>query len=243
MLDADDIMMPTRVAKQLESSKRMPNAIIGSQVTRLPASSTHRYTAWINGMSQQQLSTHRFKEVTLITPTWFMPRAVFDNAGGFPPDLAEDLYFLHRHLNAFHKTHGHFGERAWIDPSSQPLYDQPALLSPELAAKRPKPDMDDALPQLPSLSELASSSSQGTSQEVGNAPHPKPELRTDTNLNEVALFRINEELTIYRHRYDCSPLTAQDGVEWLVLERVLAAIVSPSSSCVRLAPSYFRNRC
>eukprot|EP00045_Choanoeca_perplexa_P006922 m.60587 g.60587 ORF g.60587 m.60587 type:complete len:515 (+) comp13853_c0_seq5:24-1568(+) len=206
MLDADDIMQPTRIAKQLASSQHMPNAIIGSQVTRLPASSTHRYTAWINGMSQQQLSTHRFKEVTLITPTWFLPRTVFDKAGGFPPDLAEDLYFLHRHLTAFQQAHGHFGERAWIDPSSQPLHEQPSSLTSELQAKRPKPSHDEVTPvdacvsATPSAHQatMTSTSQQATDPKVTLATWP--ELRSDVDLREVALFRINEELTIYRHR-------------------------------------------
>ena len=235
MLDADDIMMPTRIAKQLVRSQQMPNAVIGSQVTRLPATATHRYTAWINGMSQQQLSTHRFKEVTLITPTWFMPRAVFDKAGGFPPDLAEDLFFIHQHLTAFKQSHGHYGEDAWIDPATQPLHEQPALLSPEpvllpseLVAKRAKPNDDDTLVELPITTPAEPAFANVTTTPVTNAPvtdapgtaapgtatvsgrtspqpdvsqpSPWPELRSGASLDDVALFRINEELTIYRHR-------------------------------------------
>eukprot|EP00730_Choanoeca_flexa_P019572 TRINITY_DN9567_c0_g1_i2.p1 TRINITY_DN9567_c0_g1~~TRINITY_DN9567_c0_g1_i2.p1 ORF type:complete len:424 (+),score=42.27 TRINITY_DN9567_c0_g1_i2:51-1322(+) len=178
MLDSDDIMMPDRISRQLAASELMPNAIIGSQVTRLPATATDRYTAWINQTTQQQLITHRFKEVTLITPTWFMPRRVFDKAGGFPPDLAEDLLFLHQHLAAFAADHGHHGDRPWIMSTSQPLRSQgEKCATGEIPEKRSKivPEIASDWPELAALDSSAA-------------------------LSDISLFRIDQPLTIYRHR-------------------------------------------
>ncbi|EDQ91079.1 uncharacterized protein MONBRDRAFT_23994 [Monosiga brevicollis MX1] len=112
-LDSDDVMKPERVRVQLAASLRFPNAMIGSRVERVPADSTSRYTHWINGVTQRELVTHRFRDVSLIAPTWFMPRRVFASTGGFSPELAEDLLLLHAHITAFAHQHGHDGAQAW----------------------------------------------------------------------------------------------------------------------------------
>jgi hypothetical protein len=78
--DVDDDMMPNRIEPQLAAARQGVNqgAIIGSRVLREPEGSTARYTAWANGMSQAELSLHRFRECTLLMPTWFMARATFE---------------------------------------------------------------------------------------------------------------------------------------------------------------------
>ena len=78
--DVDDDMMPNRIELQLAAARQGVNqgAIIGSRVLREPEGSTARYTAWANGMSQAELSLHRFRECTLLMPTWFMARATFE---------------------------------------------------------------------------------------------------------------------------------------------------------------------
>ena len=78
--DVDDDMMPSRIALQLTAARQRANqgAIVGSRVLREPEGSTARYTAWANGMSQAELSLHRFRECTLLMPTWFMARSTFE---------------------------------------------------------------------------------------------------------------------------------------------------------------------
>ena len=90
--DVDDDMMPNRIELQLAAARQAANrgAIIGSRVLREPEGSTARYTAWANGMSQAELSLHRFRECTLLMPTWFMARSTFEAAAlGFKPRATE----------------------------------------------------------------------------------------------------------------------------------------------------------
>ena len=89
--------LPERIAKQLAAARQWPDALIGSRVRREPEGSTARYIKWANGMSQEQLLLHRFKECTLLMPTWFLSRASFESNGGFREEKCEDLLFLQRH--------------------------------------------------------------------------------------------------------------------------------------------------
>ena len=75
--DVDDISLPGRIATQLAAARERPGALIGSRVRREPEGSTARYMTWANGMSQDQLTLQRFKECTLLMPTWFLSRARF----------------------------------------------------------------------------------------------------------------------------------------------------------------------
>jgi len=103
-LDADDFMMPNRVSQQWKAAKKHPNSIIGCKFQRIPPSSTTRFTDWANGLTQEQL----YKQIylshgpTLIMPTWFCSRQVFDNVGGFAETgkgTPEDLIFFYAHLD------------------------------------------------------------------------------------------------------------------------------------------------
>lgn len=68
---------------------------------RLPADATTRYTDWCNRLTNDQLFTHRFREVTIIQPTWYLSREVFDAVGGYLPDMdqPEDMVFFYKHLS------------------------------------------------------------------------------------------------------------------------------------------------
>ena len=94
MLDADDIMMPRRVELQLAFALNHPDYLIGCKFTRLPENSTPRYCQWyvfayftnfprLNNMSAEELYTHRFRENTLIQPTFFLSRITFNKIGGY----------------------------------------------------------------------------------------------------------------------------------------------------------------
>ncbi|CAM9496874.1 unnamed protein product, partial [Choristocarpus tenellus] len=100
-LDADDVMLPTRVEVQLEASRRRPGTLVGSRFTRTPEESTPYYTKWINGLSDERLLLEQYRECTIICPTWFYPRSCFEAIGGFMEDRnnPEDLTFFNSHLD------------------------------------------------------------------------------------------------------------------------------------------------
>jgi len=78
-LDSDDRMEPRRIEMQLAvSSQRGPMHIVGSNFTREPEGSTAYYTDWLNGLDDAGLMTQRFRECTIICPTWFMHRSAYD---------------------------------------------------------------------------------------------------------------------------------------------------------------------
>jgi glycosyltransferase involved in cell wall biosynthesis len=96
--DVDDVSMPNRIEAQLSAAAARPDALIGARVVRHPLGSTDRYVSWANRMSPAELSTHRFRECTLLMPTWFLSRACFTAVGGFREEHCEDLLFLHAHV-------------------------------------------------------------------------------------------------------------------------------------------------
>ena len=99
--DVDDVSLPERLQRQLEAALKCgPSCLLGARVRRVPEGSTPRYTSWANSMSQAQLATQRFRECTLLMPTWFLSRAAFAAGGGFREEKCEDLLFLHAHVLA-----------------------------------------------------------------------------------------------------------------------------------------------
>jgi ribonuclease P protein subunit RPP14 len=130
-LDADDIMAPTRVSSQLRALLTLPpphtitGCLLGSGFSRLPTDATPRYTQWLNSMTQQELMTQRFREVTLLHPTWFFHRSVWERVGGYceDPSQPEDLLFFHTHIQGGGSLHRvdrallqyryHEGQRSW----------------------------------------------------------------------------------------------------------------------------------
>uniref|UniRef100_A0A336LKZ0 CSON013667 protein n=1 Tax=Culicoides sonorensis TaxID=179676 RepID=A0A336LKZ0_CULSO len=103
--DIDDIMMPNRILNQLGAGVLLgESTIIGSKFIRNPKDSTHRFTKWANNLPPDKLSVQIYTShgPTLIMPTWFMHRNVFDLVGGFAEDgkgTPEDLIFFYNHLN------------------------------------------------------------------------------------------------------------------------------------------------
>lgn len=73
------------------------------QVKREPEGSTARYTRWINSINCDQLYTQIYTSngPTVVMPTWFCHRKVFENVGGFSEDgkgVPEDYIFFLHHL-------------------------------------------------------------------------------------------------------------------------------------------------
>jgi glycosyltransferase involved in cell wall biosynthesis len=101
-LDADDVMLPSRIFSQIQAARNLSyNTIIGSAFCRIPEDATPRYTTWLNSLSASELYTHRFKEVTLLQPTWLMSRRWFDEMGQQNEEglgVPEDTLFFYAHL-------------------------------------------------------------------------------------------------------------------------------------------------
>ncbi|KAL5018400.1 hypothetical protein ScPMuIL_004122 [Solemya velum] len=102
-LDADDVMHKDRIVEQLEVARRHTRSIIGSCFHREPVGSTQRFTDWANGLSQHQLLTQIYTShgPTVIMPTWFCSRNVYDTVGSFHEGgkgVPEDLVFFYKHL-------------------------------------------------------------------------------------------------------------------------------------------------
>mmetsp|Transcript_17111 Transcript_17111/g.49115 ORF Transcript_17111/g.49115 Transcript_17111/m.49115 type:complete len:561 (-) Transcript_17111:78-1760(-) len=90
MLDSDDIMHPFRIAEQLsamlsipEDGNRRERTLMGCTFDRIPAGSTWHYSDWANGLSDERLLLERYREVTLLQPTWFLSRTRFEELGGY----------------------------------------------------------------------------------------------------------------------------------------------------------------
>lgn len=101
--DADDTSNATRVEAMCRAADARPNArttLFGSQFTRCPADSTTRYAAWANTLSAERLQLERFRECTLIQPTWFFHIDLWERAGRYDDDgqACDDLRFFLRHV-------------------------------------------------------------------------------------------------------------------------------------------------
>jgi hypothetical protein len=106
--DADDIMYTDRIScqlkKALEIEKQGKLPFIGSSFERLPLDSTSRYTRWANNLTQEELITQIYTAFgpTLIAPTWFISRKIYNNVGGFNETMdkgfPEDLDFYYKAL-------------------------------------------------------------------------------------------------------------------------------------------------
>ena len=69
----------------------------GSRFARDPPDATARYAAWANALPANRLALERFREVTLVQPTWFYHKDVWRRAGGFDGATCDDLRFFLRH--------------------------------------------------------------------------------------------------------------------------------------------------
>jgi glycosyltransferase involved in cell wall biosynthesis len=101
--DADDTSRPQRVAALRRAAETQPdakNTLFGSKFVRHPPNATERYAAWANSLSSERLFLERFRECTLIQPTWFFHRDVWIGAGRYDDnrETCDDLRFFLRHV-------------------------------------------------------------------------------------------------------------------------------------------------
>jgi glycosyltransferase involved in cell wall biosynthesis len=93
ILDSDDLMHSTRVAEQTCAMLNLGfdtdglhlyrKTLMGCQFDRLPKDSTWHYQNWANSLSDDRLYLEQFRECTLIQPTWFIAKELFDELGGY----------------------------------------------------------------------------------------------------------------------------------------------------------------
>lgn len=103
--DIDDVMLPSRILMQYEATKCNYNALTGSQISRQPPNSTPRLVRWANNLTRSQLKLQTYTSYgpTLLMPTWFCHRSVYDRVGGFVETgcgTPEDLLFFNAHIDA-----------------------------------------------------------------------------------------------------------------------------------------------
>lgn len=127
-LDSDDTMHPNRISELVHALFTAPDRnclLLGSHFDRDPPDSTWHYAQWANTLTEERLMLERYREVTVLQPTWCMMRSRFEKLGGYPEvktdqrfsdsgilqlihqdetpqnlRLAEDLRFIHAHLYA-----------------------------------------------------------------------------------------------------------------------------------------------
>jgi len=107
-MDVDDVTLPLRVKRQWETIRKARNpdlTIVGARFTREPVDSTGRYTRWANQLTPEQLRLQIYTShgPTLIAPTWFLSRRLFDALNGFdetnPIGFPEDYDFFLRAID------------------------------------------------------------------------------------------------------------------------------------------------
>jgi glycosyltransferase involved in cell wall biosynthesis len=98
LLDSDDIMHPDRLMEQIGnhmmklSTQQRHKTILGCQFHRDPIDATWHYADWANGLSDQRIMLERYREVTILQPTWVMTKHRFQLLGGYlEADLDYDL--------------------------------------------------------------------------------------------------------------------------------------------------------
>lgn len=98
-LDSDDIMHKHRVAEQshhllsIQDEGERARTLLGCTFVRDPPDSTWHYSDWANNLSEGRLLLERFREITVLQPTWFMQYSVWAKVGGYieaPPQGSTD---------------------------------------------------------------------------------------------------------------------------------------------------------
>lgn len=83
--DADDIMLPRRVELQLAAARAAPpHTLLGCRFVRDPPDATWHYSLWANSTTQHDLWLQQFRECTIVQPTWFYRRSLWESVGAFP---------------------------------------------------------------------------------------------------------------------------------------------------------------
>ncbi|XP_034833379.1 queuosine-tRNA galactosyltransferase-like [Maniola hyperantus] len=103
--DIDDVMHSDRILLQWEVARLDHSCLIGCRINRDPPNSTPRFVRWANNIQQSQMKVQIYLSYgpTILMPTWFCHRSVFDKVGGFDETgfgTPEDLLFFYDHVDA-----------------------------------------------------------------------------------------------------------------------------------------------
>ncbi len=99
LLDSDDVMHKHRIIEQVlfmmykVDDKARGRTILGSTFDRDPPDSTWHYSNWANNLTDERLMLERYREITILQPTWFIPLATWSRIGGYieaPPPGSSD---------------------------------------------------------------------------------------------------------------------------------------------------------
>lgn len=89
LLDSDDVMHKHRIIEQvllmmsIVDTEARNRTILGSTFDRDPPDSTWHYSNWANNLTDERLMLERYREITILQPTWFIPLAVWSRVGGY----------------------------------------------------------------------------------------------------------------------------------------------------------------
>lgn len=101
LLDSDDYMTKFRIAEQVAYFLSLPSKILrdktllGTTFRRDPPDSTWHYCKWANQLSDERLHLEKFRECTVLQPTWMLTKSRFESIGGYieAPILSSDVSF------------------------------------------------------------------------------------------------------------------------------------------------------
>lgn len=101
--DADDTSAPERVDALVRALRATPRGdrartLFGSRFDRDPPDATARYAAWANDLAPERLRLECFRECTLLQPTWFFCKRLWEAAGRYDGARCDDLRFFLRHV-------------------------------------------------------------------------------------------------------------------------------------------------
>mmetsp|Transcript_13577 Transcript_13577/g.31847 ORF Transcript_13577/g.31847 Transcript_13577/m.31847 type:complete len:562 (+) Transcript_13577:100-1785(+) len=89
LLDSDDVMHKHRIIEQvlymicIVDNETRNRTLLGSTFDRDPPDSTWHYSNWANNLTDERLMLERYREITILQPTWFMPLSVWSRIGGY----------------------------------------------------------------------------------------------------------------------------------------------------------------
>lgn len=111
LLDSDDVMHKHRVIEQVlfmiynVDDETRNRTILGTTFDRDPPDSTWHYSKWANNLTDERLLLERYREITILQPTWFMPLAVWSRIGGYieapPLDSSDTVSDVLSRYNSF----------------------------------------------------------------------------------------------------------------------------------------------
>ena len=79
--------------KCIESKAESDYCLIGCGFDRLPLDSTPYYTEWLNNMNEEDIYLQRFRECTIICPSWMYKRVVYDRISEYRKKLGSTAAF------------------------------------------------------------------------------------------------------------------------------------------------------